>query len=193
MHIQYLLNCGQLLNITALSNDCGLAQATVKNWLSILEASYIIFFLQPHYNNFNKRLVKTPKLYFFDSGLYAWLLDIKSDSEIEFHAQRGALFESWVISELVKARYHKGEENNLYFWRDRTGNEIDVIIDHGEKLTPVEIKSGTTINKDFFKGLNKWKDLAEEKSEKPILIYGGTAKQERTDVNIVSWQDLTNI
>ena len=182
--------CGQLLNITTLSADCGIAQATVKKWLSILEASYIIFFLQPHFNNFNKRLVKTPKLYFYDPGLCAWLLDIKTDHDMNSNALRGALFESWCISEILKTLLNKGETPNLFFWRDKTGNEIDLIMDHGDKLTPIEIKSGETITNDFFKGLNKWCDLAQKRANLPILIYGGTSNQTRTHVKICSWQNI---
>jgi len=183
--------CGQLLNITALSADCGIAQATVKKWLTILEASYIIFFLQPHFNNFNKRLVKTPKLYFYDSGLCAWLLDIKTNRDMHSHSQRGALFESWSISEILKTQMNQGENPNLFFWRDKTGNEIDLIIDHGDKLTPIEIKSGETINNAFFKGLNKWCELAQERASLPILIYGGATNQTRTHARVLSWQSIS--
>ncbi len=184
--------CGQLLNISSLSNECGIAQATVKNWLSILEASYIIFFLKPHFNNFNKRLVKTPKLYFYDAGLCSWLLDITTASELDYHAYKGPLFETFVISEILKLQFNAAKINNLFFWRDKTGNEVDLIIDQNNNLTPIEIKSGQTIVSDFFKALNKWVELAKDKTKvnPALLIYGGQNNQDRTNAKVLSWQNI---
>ncbi len=181
---------GQLLNLSSLANDAGITHNTARAWISVLEASYIVHLLPPHHQNFNKRLVKTPKLYFLDTGLATWLLGIQSHEQLATHAQRGALFETWVISELLKARYNAGETSNLYFWRDRSGHEIDLLIDHGTDLSPVEIKSGQTINRDYFKGLDFWKKLSGESAGKAWLIYGGDASQTRTDVTVLPWQEI---
>jgi len=118
------------------------------------------------------------------------LLEINSAEKISFHEMRGALFETWVISELIKLRFNKGENSNLFFWRDKTGNEVDVIIETASKLTPVEIKSSETISQDFFKGLKYWSNLAKDKANKPLLIYGGNSNQNRTNVDIISWTNI---
>ncbi len=178
---------GQLLNLSSLANDCGITHNTAKAWISVLEASYIVHLLPPHHRNFNKRLVKTPKLYFLDTGLACWLLGIRNHEQLATHVQRGPLFETWVISELLKARYNSGESANLYFWRDRSGHEIDLLIDHGAQLSPLEIKSGQTINPDYFKGLDFWQKLAGETAGKAWLIYGGDNRQNRTDITILPW------
>ncbi len=181
---------GQLLNLSSLANDCGITHNTAKAWISVLEASYIVHLLPPHHQNFNKRLVKTPKLYFLDTGLATWLLGIQNSEQLATHAQRGALFETWVISELLKARYNAGETSNLYFWRDRSGHEVDLLIDHGTQLSPLEIKSGQTINKDYFKGLDFWRELAGKIAGKAWLVYGGNSRQTRTDVTILPWFEI---
>jgi uncharacterized protein len=183
---------GQLLNLSSLANDCGITHNTVKSWVSVLEASYIVHLLPPHHQNFSKRLVKTPKLYFLDTGLATWLLGIQNSEQLATHVQRGALFESWVISELLKARYNAGETSNLYFWRDRSGHEVDLLIDHGTHLSPLEIKSGQTINQDYFKGLNFWRKLTGETTGQAWLVYGGDARQSRSDVTILPWYDINS-
>jgi len=181
---------GQLLNLSSLANDSGITHNTAKAWISVLEASYIVHLLPPHHQNFNKRLVKTPKLYFLDTGLATWLLGIQNTEQLATHVQRGALFETWVIGELLKARYNAGETSNLYFWRDRSGHEVDLLVDHGNRLSPVEIKSGQTINRDFFKGLDFWRTLAGENAGQAWLIYGGESRQTRSDVTILPWHDI---
>ncbi len=181
---------GQLLNLSSLANDCGITHNTAKAWISVLEASYIVHLLPPHHQNFNKRLVKTPKLYFLDTGLANWLLGIRNSEQLATHVQRGALFETWVISELLKARYNAGESSNLYFWRDRSGHEVDLLIDHGTYLSPLEIKSGQTINQDYFKGLEFWQKLAGETAGKGWLVYGGDSRQIRSDVTILPWFEI---
>ncbi len=181
---------GQLLNLSSLANDCGITHNTAKAWISVLEASYIVHLLPPHHQNFNKRLVKTPKLYFLDTGLATWLLSIQNSEQLATHVQRGALFETWVISELLKARYNAGETSNLYFWRDRSGHEVDLLIDQGTYLSPLEIKSGQTINRDYFKGLEFWRKLAGETAGKAWLIYGGDSRQTRTDVTVLPWHEI---
>jgi len=181
---------GQLLNLSSLANDAGITHNTAKAWISVLVASYIVHLLPPHHQNFNKRLVKTPKLYFFDTGLASWLLGIRNSEQLATHVQRGALFETWVISELLKARYDAGETSNLYFWRDRSGHEVDLLIDHGTHLSPLEIKSGQTINKDYFKGLGFWQKLAGETAGKAWLVYGGDNRQLRSDVTVLPWHEI---
>lgn len=183
---------GQLLNLSSLANDCGITHNTAKAWISVLEASYIVHLLPPHHQNFNKRLVKTPKLYFLDTGIATWLLGIQNSEQLATHSQRGALFESWVISELLKARYNAGETSNLYFWRDRSGHEVDLLIDHGTHLSPLEIKSGQTINKDYFKGLEFWKNLAGDNAGKAWLVYGGDSRQIRSDVTVLPWYEINS-
>ena len=179
--------------MSSMGNDCGLSHNTVKEWLSVLQASYITFQLQPHYKNFSKRLIKSPKLYFYDSGLMAWLLGIKDSSQIIMHAMRGALFENFVISELVKYQYAKGEPANISMWRDNNGLEIDVIIDQGNRLIPLEIKAGQTINRDFFKNLGKWLKLAGDDASQAFLIYGGDQDQDRGDISVLSWRHLEKL
>ncbi len=181
---------GQLLNLSSLANDAGITHNTAKAWISVLEASYIVHLLPPHQRNFNKRLVKTPKLYFLDTGLATWLLGIQTCEQLATHVQRGALFETWVISELLKARFNAGETSNLYFWRDRSGHEVDLLIDYGTHLSPLEIKSGQTINQDYFKGLAFWQKLAGESAGKAWLIYGGNSVQTRSDVAVLPWHEI---
>ena len=181
---------GQLLNLSQLGTEAGVTHNTAKAWLSILEASYIVFLLQPHHRNFNKRLIKTPKLYFYDTGLAAWLLSIRRAGQIETHPQRGALFENWVLSEMVKARFNLGLPSNLYFWRDRAGHEVDVLIETAAELVPVEIKSGHTVHNDAFAGLNHWLALAQPKQPRAWLIYGGREDHRQQDTRLLSWRHL---
>jgi predicted AAA+ superfamily ATPase len=184
---------GQLLNLSALANDCGITHNTAKAWISVLEASYIVHLLPPHHANFNKRLVKTPKLYFLDTGLAAWLLGIKSAADLPAHAMRGALFETWVLSELRKQRYEAGQPSNLFFWRDRTGNEVDVLADDGAKLVPLEIKAGATLNADYFTGLTRWRELAGKKAGPAHLVYGGDALVTRAGTRVVPWRRIAEL
>jgi len=184
---------GQLLNLSSLANDCGIAPNTAKAWLSVLEASYIIYLLRPHHKNFNKRVIKTPKLYFHDPGLAAWLLGIENKNQLANHAYRGALFETWVISELLKSRYNAGQPSNVFYWRDRTGNEIDALLDQGDGLVPVEIKSGRTLTQSFFQGLQKWVRLAGQNAKTPYLVFAGDKGQQRQGVTVVPWHDVGSI
>jgi len=183
---------GQLLNISALANDCGISTPTARNWISVLEASYIIFLLQPHFANFGKRLVKSPKLYFHDAGLAAWLLNIQDPAHLSIHPSRGALFENLVIAELLKQRFNRGLASNLYFWRDNLGDEIDVLIDHGATLIPVEIKSGQTLTDDYFKTLNKWKKVTG-KDINSYLIYAGQTPHKRHSITVLPWNSMPDL
>ncbi len=179
---------GQLLNLSALSADAGITHNTAKAWISILEAGYLVFLLYPHHRNFNKRVIKTPKLYFYDTGLAAWLLGIHESSQLEAHPLRGPLFETWVVSEMVKMRANFGLLSNLFFWRDREGHELDVLIEKGQDLIPVEIKSGQTINTDFFKGIEHWKK--QSPAPRSFLIYGGLETHLRQGTRILGWRDF---
>lgn len=181
---------GQILNLTSLGNDCGITHNTARSWLSVLQASYIIFLLQPHFKNFNKRLVKSPKLYFYDTGLLSYLLGINSPDDLLIHSSRGPIFETWVLSELLKGRLNRGLRENLFFWRDNSGNEVDCIVDHGEKLLPLEIKSGQTITQDFFKGLKYWSKISKTTGKDACLIYGGEMDQIRKDGTVMGWKSF---
>ena len=181
---------GQLLNMTALANDCGIDQKTVASWLGILQSSYIIYLLKPYYNNFNKRITKTPKLYFYDTGVACSLLGIKSAEQIPIHAAKGPLFENMIVNELLKDRFNNGENDNLYYWRDKTGNEVDILTENEGQLTAIELKSGETISTDFFKGLNYFSALETNAIEK-ILVYGGNQEQKRSNgIHIKPWDKL---
>jgi len=178
---------GQLLNLSSLASDCGITHTTAKRWLSVLETGFIVTLLRPHYQNFNKRLVKSPKLYFFDTGILCYLLRIRSPEDLLLHASRSAIFENYVVAELLKRRLHDGLEPDLYFWRDSAGHELDIIIDLGNQLIPVEVKSGHTIAKDFFKGLNYWKTLSNNPSAPAALIYAGNRSLHHKSTAVYSW------
>jgi predicted AAA+ superfamily ATPase len=164
---------GQLINFASLAADCGISNLTAKRWLSVLQASFIIVPLQPHYQNFSKRLIKSPKLYFLDTGLLSFLLGIRNPEELRFHALRGAIFESFVFSELYKSFLNFGLLPNIYFWHDVKRHEVDFLLERGNKILPVEAKAGETITSDQFKGLIYYRNLAADKSETPVLVYAG--------------------
>lgn len=181
--------CGQLLNMANLANDCGVALNTVKNWIAILEASYLIFLLRPHHRNFGKRLIKTPKLYFLDTGIAAHLLGINALTQLDAHPLRGHLFENMVVAEYWKAAMNAGRTDAVYFWRDSTGNEVDLLIEDGMRLIPVEIKAGATLNGDFLRGLKRFSEFAGEDSHDPTLIYGGEGGMSWHGVRVMGWQE----
>jgi len=181
---------GQLLDLTDLSKDAGISLATVKAWLSVLEASYILFFVQPHHVNFNKRLVKMPKLYFYDTSLACHLLRLTSADDVYQHYLRGGLFESMILSDLLKNRFHRGLPPNVYFWRDKSGTEVDCILEDGPRLKPIEIKSTSTIQSDLFDGLVKWCSWAGLPPDQGTLIYAGSESQKRSQGNVLSWRML---
>ena len=182
---------GQLINMSSLAIDCGVSHNTIRSWLSVLEAGYVVFLLQPHHQNFGKRLVKTPKLYFYDTGLAAYLLGIRDAEHLSIHSARGSLFENLVVSELLKQRYNQGLASNLYFWRNNTGDEVDVVIEQGEQLMPMEIKSGQTFNADFLTGINKWMKIAGDAALTPQLVYGGSENMTRNGVEVRSWKQIS--
>lgn len=181
---------GQLINIADLATSLGVDQRKVKQWLSVLEASYIIFLLKPHFQNFSKRLTKTPKLYFYDTGLACSLLDIKTVEALALSPYRGHLFESLILSDFQKQYYNKGLSNpSTYFWRDQNGRiEVDCIIDRGDSLFPVEIKSGETVSPSFFSSLAAWSNLASSPQERGTIIYGGDSHQTRSVGKVLGWK-----
>jgi len=180
---------GQLLNLSALANDCGVTHTTARRWLSVLETSFVVMLLRPHHRNFNKRLVKSPKLYFLDTGLLCYLLRIRSPEDLAVHAARGAIFESWVISEAMKNFMNRGLRPDIYFWRDSTGREIDLLIEAGaEHLLPIEIKSGQTFNSDFVKNLTWWRQLSSAVDAPGVVVYGGDRSMNYKGNLMLSWR-----
>lgn len=177
---------GQLLNLSSLANDAGISHTTVGHWLSLLEASYIIFRLPPYFRNISKRLVKSPKLYFFDVGLATFLLGIQNPQQLSRDPLRGHLFENMVVAEALKYRYHQGHQSNLFFYRDSKGNEVDLLVANGSDLFPIEIKAGMTVNRDYFKGLRHFaKVFPDHVPGGSGLVYGGAEAQKRTAVAVV--------
>lgn len=185
---------GQLCNVNALATETGISAPTAKEWLSILEASYILFFLEPHFKNFNKRLVKTPKLYFFDTGLACSLLRIDSEQTLSNSHFYGPLFESLIIADFYKQYCNAGLRPSLYFWRDAGGaHEIDCILDQGTKTYPVEIKAGTQVASDAFRGLDYFNEMAETSPRDSYLIYADNEKQIRKQANVIGWQNASSL
>lgn len=183
---------GQLLNMSSLAVEVGVDVKSISSWIGILETSFIVFRLQPYHSNFNKRIVKMPKLYFYDTGLAVALLGIENAGQINSHPLRGSLFENMVVVDFLKRRYNSGKSNNLFFWRDNVGNEIDLIIENGQKLLPIEIKSGQTISNEFFKGINFWNKMTQ--TEGGIVVYGGDMIQKRSNgITVVPLNDLNTI
>jgi predicted AAA+ superfamily ATPase len=181
---------GQLLNKTSLAIECGVSAPTIAAWLSVLEQSYVIYQLQPSYKNFNKRLVKTPKIYFFDTGLACSLLDIRSAEQVSTHYLRGGLFENMVINEIMKSRLNQGIQPDLAFWRDSNGNEVDLILTEATEQFAYEIKSGATPTRDFFKGLKYWSSLSGADSEHCSVVYGGTESRIYSYGRLIPWGKL---
>jgi len=183
---------GQLLDYSSLANDTGVSVNTVKGWLAVLEASFVIFLLHPYYRNFNKRIVKSPKLYFTDTGLASFLLNIKDPEQIKTHYLKGGLFENFIIVELLKSRYNKAETPNLWFFRDNNRNEIDCIIENIQ-LKALEIKSSQTFSDNFIRGLDFLIKHANLRSNQGYVIYGGHESFIYKGKNVLSWKDLEKI
>ncbi len=195
--IQFVQLCagriGQLLNYASLASDAGISPNTAKAWLSILESSYILYRLQPYYRNFSKRLVKSPKLYFHDTGVACSLLGIRDENQVNLHYMKGALFENLVIGEFIKRAFHRGENRQPYFWQDNHGREIDCLLVNGERVTPVEIKSGKTMSTSYFDNLRYWRSLAGLPDHEGFVVYGGDQSLQTSAGALVSWRELERI
>ena len=182
---------GQLLNMQSLASDAGVSDKTAKQWLSILETCYLIHFVRPHFANFGKRLTKSPKIYMTDVGLAAALLGIHTAQQVQSHPLRGALFETLVVNEFLKSRANAGVREPLYFWRDNIGTEVDLILERGQDIAAVEIKSGMTVASDAFNSLGKWQKYATERGQfsniYPGLVYGGDSRFTRLGVDVLPW------
>ncbi len=181
---------GQILNMNALSNDCGVSNNTINKWLSILETSYIIKRVQPFYKNFNKRIIKAPKLFFLDTGLVSYLLGISSAKQLEFHPLRGAIFETYVYSELLKNNFNNSMPDNIYYFRDNKGKEIDFLLDMGLNIRAIEVKSSQTISSSFFENLKYLKKISDIEVIAQ-LIYGGGKNHIRENIKITSWNNIS--
>ena len=182
---------GQMLNLQSLSQDLGVTYVTAQRWLTVLQASYVVHLVQPYHWRTAKRLVKSPKLYFYDVGLAAWLMGIQSIEQLSMHPLRGLLFESLVMMEALKFRLNRGLTDNLFFYRSSDGAEVDLIIEIGHGLYPIEIKSGSTVNADYFKGLRHLAKLAVSPPATPPnmggLIYGGNESWDQAGTQIVGY------
>lgn len=179
----------QLLNLNAVANDLGIAQTTARDWLSVLEASYIVYRLPPFHTNYGKRLVKAPKLYFYDSALAAWLLGVTDARAIDAHPMRGALFENMLIGEYLKYCRHNGLANGLYFWRDNIGTEVDLLIERSGQLWPVEMKSGATFHAEWLRGMHAWqRHAAAARQGVPVLISAVPGAFEHQGVQAINWR-----
>ncbi len=181
---------GQLLNIASLASDSGVAERTARNWLSILETCYLIHYVRPHLNNFGKRLIKMPKLYFYDVGLAAALLGIQTAEQIATHPLKGALFETMVVNEFLKARRNAGRRDQLYFWRDNIGTEVDLVLEQGQALAGIEIKSGSRVASDATVSLRKWQKYAGSVTTYLGVVYGGEEVYAREGVSVLPWRNL---
>ncbi len=183
---------GQLLNYSALAADAGVSQPTAKAWLSVLEAGFITFRLPAFHTNLRKRLVKMPKLHFYDTGLACWLLGVRTPDQLRSHPLRGAIFETWVVSEVLKHRTNAGETGGLSFYRDRDGVEADLVVEHADRLTAVEVKAAATANASLFDGAARVRGHLTEPSRpaESVIVYGGDAGQRRSDATLTPWSDL---
>ncbi len=181
---------GQLLNLNDMARQIGISQPTAKSWLSALENSYIVFCLQPYFENFSKRIIKSPKLYFYDTGLLSYLLSIRKVDDLLTSSFKGNLFENLIIANYVKKMHHLSQNHDIWFWRDSHGNEIDLVFERNNQFIITEIKASKTINTDFFKGLNYFERIARDKNLRKQVVYAGDLNQDRTMAKVLSWKDL---
>ena len=181
---------GQLLNVSALANEAEITVPTVNAWLTLLESSYVIFLLKPYYNNFNKRLVKSPKIYFYDTGLASSLLGLENAAQLATHYLRGEIFENMIVAEIVKKHFFDGKEPQIYFWRDSNKNEVDLLIENGGQLQAIEIKSSATMKNDFFNGLQLFQSISGIDKENLSVIYGGDTDYQTQKGKFISWRNV---
>ncbi len=183
---------GQVLNCSNLANEVGVSSTTIDEWLSVLRASYIIFFLQPHFRNYNKRIIKSPKLYFYDVGLASYLLEIETSSQMARDRMRGALFENLIIAEVIKHRFNHGVDFRSGYFRDNTGNEVDLILRHDGVMIPWEIKSASTFSTDFLKGVTYFQKISTDPIHHAAIIYGGTISQCIHDYQLIPFKKMAD-
>jgi uncharacterized protein len=181
---------GQLLNLDSLGNDAGVSHATARAWIDLLQTSYIVHLLPPWFTNSGKRLIKSPKLYFYDVGLACWLLGLRTPSQVSRDPLWGSLFENFIIMEALKDRFNAGESAQMYFYRDSEGNEVDLLLPTGGKLHAIEIKAGATVNVDYFKGLKTFAAHHPHAVAGGGVVFGGAQSQSRSDWPVHSWLDL---
>jgi predicted AAA+ superfamily ATPase len=180
---------GQLLNMNSLAIEVGVDTKTINSWIGILESTFIAFRLQPYYKNFSKRIVKMPKFYFYDTGLAAALLGIENSYQLDIHMYKGALFENLIVVDFIKSRYNLAKTNNIFFWRDSVGNELDILIENGNLLIPIEVKSGQTVTNEYFRGLKYWEKIGNKKGG--YIIYAGKSIQRRSDqISVVPFTEM---
>jgi len=184
---------GQPLNNASLANDAGISPNTAKSWLSILESSYILYRLQPYHRNFNKRLIKSPKLYFYDTGVACSLLGIREQEQVNLHYMKGSLFENLILNEFIKRSFNRGENRQPYYWQDNHGKEIDCLLVNGEKVTAVEIKSGKTMSTSYFENLKYWRSLAALPESQEYVVFGGDQSMQTSAGTLISWKNLDRI
>lgn len=183
---------GQLLNMSGLAVEVGVDVKTIGSWISVLESSFIVFRLQPYHENYNKRIVKMPKLYFYDTGLAVALLGVENPDQLALHPFRGNLFENMIVGDFLKRRFNAGKSNNLFFWRDNVGNEIDLLLARGDIRIPIEIKSGKTVTGDYFKGIQFWNKMT--KTEGGFIVYDGDMIQKRSNgITVVPFKEMNTI
>ncbi len=179
---------GQLLNLNILANECGITQPTAKSWLSILESSYIIFLLPPYFENFNKRIVKSPKLYFNDTGLVSFLLGLRQKKDLDNQNITGSLFENLIVADVLKRNLHQYQLREYWFWRDSNGHETDLLTKRGGGFDIFEIKSTQTISTGMSKGMEHFDSISKGQVKTKTLIYGGRDNQDRTNYKVRNWQ-----
>lgn len=184
---------GSPLNLSSLASDCGISVNTAKAWLSVLEASYVIYLLPPYYENFSKRLIKSPKLFFYDTGLVCSLLGLRRADLVETFYMRGNLFENYVVSEVLKHFYNQGQQAPCYYWQDKSGREVDLLIETGTGLLPIEVKAGMTLNKDYFNQLTYWNKLSGNSPTNSYVVYGGTLQQSTSQGTFVPLDGLEGL
>jgi len=185
---------GQILNLSSLANDAGIAVNTAKSWLSLLESGYIIYLLQPYYKNFTKRLIKSPKLYFYDIGVASSLLKLSTPGMVYSHYLYGALFENLIISEIVKCHYHSGKRPSVYYWRESNGMEIDCIVERGyNDVIVLEIKGGQTFTKDFLKNLKNFPQSDNTINTNKMLLYAGDSAFRISGIQVTNWKELPSV
>ena len=183
---------GQLVNFSSLANECDITHNTAKSWLSILESSYIIFLLQPYHQNFNKRLVKSPKLYFYDTGLLTYLLGIRTADDLVENRLKGHIFENMVLAEYQKKNHHLYLHEDYYFWQDSNGHEVDLLMKKNQGFAVFEVKATQTISEALFKEMDRFEEITAPATVTKTLIYGGDENEKRTKYSVLSWKNISN-